>query len=54
MEGRTPRLPFSAESLVEAAMTEPVVADLDRVILRRPAGSSSPNVVMAVPVVGPS
>lgn len=54
MEGKTPRLPFSAESLVEVAMTEPVVADLDRVILRRPAGSSSPNVVTAVPVAGPS
>jgi hypothetical protein len=54
MEGRTPRLGFSAVSFVEAGMTEPVVADLDRVILRRPTGSSSLNVVIAVPVLGAS
>lgn len=54
MEGRTPRLPFSAASLVEEAITEPVVADLDRVILRRTAESWSPNVVTAVGAVGAS
>lgn len=55
MEGRTPRCPFSVASLAEAAMTDPVVADLDRVILRRAAaGSSSPSVVSKDPVVGPS
>lgn len=45
MEGRTPGtlLPSSAVLLAEeeAAMTVPVVADLDRVILRRPVDSIS-------------
>lgn len=41
MEGRTPvtLLPSSAVLLDEAAMTVPVVADLDRVMLRRPVDS---------------
>lgn len=50
MEGRTPvTLPSSAGLLLdEVAMTVPVVADLDRVILRRPVDSLLSNVVIAV------